>query len=97
MPVNIKTDMAKYYEILAYVIPTIKKKYIYIYIYMHYEPGTDPSEKFLPSKLEHGEKIHCADRKHVGFTVKCEECIASLVFYILKRKLNERNRRECSE
>ena len=49
---------------------------------LHYEPGCDPEEKFLPSKLEDIEK--CAHNipfpptaqtaKNVGFTIKCEEC-----------------------
>ena len=61
---------------------------------LHYEPGCDPEEKFLPSKLEDIEK--CAHNipfpptaqtaKNVGFTIKCftikyEECSKSRLLH----------------
>ena len=49
---------------------------------IHYEQGSDPTEKFLPSKLEDVEKKPhnisfpptANTAKNVGFMVKCEEC-----------------------
>ena len=49
---------------------------------LDYEPGSDPSEKFLPSKLEGIEKnphnipfsLTAQTAKNVGFVIKCEAC-----------------------
>ena len=49
---------------------------------LHYQPGSDPTEKFLPSKLEDVEKSPhnvpfpptAQTAKNVGFTVSCMAC-----------------------
>ena len=48
----------------------------------HYRPGSDPDEKFLPSKLHNAEKRphnilfspSAQTAKNVGMTVRCIEC-----------------------
>ena len=49
---------------------------------LHYQPGSDPEDKFLPSKLKDIEKgphnilfsPSTQTAKNIGFTIKCEEC-----------------------
>ena len=61
---------------------------------IHYEPGTDSNEKFLPSRLVDVEKgphnIPFSPTgqaaKNVGFVVKCEECSKSRLLHA-KHKL----------
>ena len=56
---------------------------------LHYEPGTDAEEKFLPSKLEDAEKgshnipfpPSGQTAKNVGFIVKCLECDKSRLLH----------------
>ena len=55
----------------------------------HYRPGKDPSERYLPSKLEDAEKRphnvpftpSAQTAKNVGITVKCVECERPRLLY----------------
>ena len=63
----------------------------------HYRPGKDPSERYLPSKLEDAEKRphnvpftpSAQTAKNVGITVKCAECERPRLLYS-KQKLKDR-------
>ena len=56
---------------------------------LHYQPGIDEEEKFLPSTLEDVEKRphnipfnpSGQTAKNVGFIVKCEECNKSRLLH----------------
>ena len=62
----------------------------------HYKPGDDPTEKYLPSKLENPEKQPhgipfpptAQTAKNVGFVIKCSECEKPRLLHS-KHKLKE--------
>ena len=60
---------------------------------MRYRPGSDPEEKYVPSKLVDPEKrshnipfsLSAQTSKNVGFVIKCEECQKSRLLHSQKK------------